>query len=476
MINTNISMKSQLSSICLDYDDEKMFRAKRLPYHCNINYDINNKVNERPKSLSMIEKKVISYKNPNNRNYIHINSNTKSLSKNKKSNSKVVNKNIINKKNNRSKYQTISNIFTGNNSIRTKIDNQYKTNQNSTKPHFYKYYNSGNSCVKKLVKYQNLQSKKLNSKSKISPKDDTLKHYVIYGHKNNINSIKDKIEDELGNKNKILINYNTNIINNNVSIEKINIKNKTHEVNQTLDEKCHDNTRNNKNLHIKRTISIGHEKNIGYEKSPYYKIESISNNSHNSGKINLRARKSFKLIDNHSKQVSQNLTIQHKSKNNKNNSENEKNKWKFKSKNNSVIIFQNQFSKIKNKNKKNKRLLIQVCGGKKSLDKIQLFKNSKVIKIKSKNKSLIDTNNISAVKIINYDTYNSSIKNNQINSILTYRKSNNSDKISVLSYNISKNEKKIKKKNSDSTRSINKFNSSVRKFIFNRCISNPNMV
>ena len=219
IFNTNVSLKSQISSIYQDIKDDE-YSKEILPYNEKINLHKRNSI---PKSLSLFEKKLTSHSSSNihNRNIFQIKSNgSRNLSKN----------NNINKKKIEYKYKTVANVFTGSSS-KLKNDKSVKVNYNINKPSFYYNYNSVNSLRGwRLEKSDSrtILSRIAKSKSKIYLPEESInsKNVLINTNKINKNEIniivsnRNKKINESGQKskakNKILINYNTNIINTNV--------------------------------------------------------------------------------------------------------------------------------------------------------------------------------------------------------------------------------------------------------------------
>ena len=89
----------------------------------------------------------------------------------------------------------------------------------------------------------------------------------------------------------------------------------------------------------------------------------------------------------------------------------------------------------------------------------------------------INKNIISIKKTPNFETnINKTLKNNQYNIGLTYRKYKNFDKITVLyDKNLSKNENKIKINKLNVNSNTNRINPSLRNFLFSKCASNSNL-
>ena len=499
ILNTNISIKSQISSIFHEGKEEDNSKEIKeiLPYNENLYLNQNKKQN-RPKSLSLIEKKLSACNSAvNRRNILHTNNsnrsyNSKNLSKNKNNNNINVNKQKM-----EYKYKTINNIFSGNNSKKTKNDSSVRVNSNKNKPKFYSNYYSINSFRgKRLDKSdsRSLVSKRAISKSKIClPEESTnSKNHLINFNKSDINSNKNKNESEHvhSNKNKIMINYNTNIINTNVSIDKLTIKQKMKEIRKAIDEKLSEITRNRK-YNIRRTISAVYDKRrnspfynekLKTKREPSFRYNNINNNKINSNKLDIRTKKNFylnKYNSNAFKQKLQNFTIQHKNKNTK---KMQKNKAKYKNHSNSMFNIKNNINDCINKNNKdnnNKIFVIQAYTSKKKDTGIQLYKNknnNKIIKIR-KNSSVVNlSSKMTYVKSSNAESnINKTIINKDPNAVLTYRKNSNFNRISLFHEKLNKNSNKLKKKQVDLNNNSNKINSSLRNFIFNKCISNSNV-
>ena len=486
ILNTNISIKSQLSSINHDWKDEENSKEIKeiLPYNDALYV---NKKSNRFKSLSLIEKKLSYYNSSANvRNSLQNNSNKSYNSKNISKHKIKKIKNVNNPKNT-NKYKTVANLFSGSNTKRRKEDSSIKIINNLIKPYIYSNYNSNslNSFRgKRLDKSdsRSLISRRVISKSKINAHEESNNSKYFLINFNNINSYNNKKEKESihSNKDKIMINYNTNIINTNVSIDKLTIKQKMRDYGKDIDDKITDITRNKKHS-FKRTISEIYDKR---SKSPFLneklKIKTKRKPSlrykekyYNLNKLIIKSRKKFKINNENSnffRQKLQILTIQHKNINSK---KNKKVKIKFNNKNNSLINIKNGV------NKNNKKFKIQGYIGKKFNGNGQLLKkNNKRMKI-AKNISVINLSNNIQMKIgksKNLDNNYKTIINNSHN--MTYRKSTNYDKITIFNERSNKYESKIKKKNIDinciKNNNINKSNSSLRKYIFNKCISGPN--
>ena len=99
--------------------------------------------------------------------------------------------------------------------------------------------------------------------SKRGIEESFTKNYLWNINRSDINSNKNKkiLKDKNIIKNKILINYNTNIINTNISLDKNTINKKMKELKNSIEDKIIEITRNkNKKNGIKRTISAFYDK------------------------------------------------------------------------------------------------------------------------------------------------------------------------------------------------------------------------
>jgi hypothetical protein len=276
-------------------------------------------------------------------------------------------------------------------------------------------------------------------------------------------------------KNRILINYNTNIINTNISMDKSNINKKIKEFGNSLEEKISEITRNkNKRNGIKRTISAFYDKmdkySIFLEKFKTRRENSFRHNNfykidkNNNSKIKKKQNSYGKRLHNNNgydsnyfrKQFPQ-VSLQNKIKKAKKGK-----KMKIKLKDNSMFNIKNDISKDYSKNK----FFIQAYTGKNpNEDK----NNNKIIKNFSTLN--IDKKIIAIKKNPNFETnFNRTIKTNLNNAGLTYRKYKHFNKLSVV-YN-NKNENKIKTNKLNINSSNNRINPSLRNFIFSKCIPN----
>lgn len=103
--------------------------------------------------------------------------------------------------------------------------------------------------------------------SKRGIEESFTKNYLWNINRSDINSNKNKkiLKDKNIIKNKILINYNTNIINTNISLDKNTINKKMKELKNSIEDKIIEITRNkNKKNGIKRTISAFYDKSDKY--------------------------------------------------------------------------------------------------------------------------------------------------------------------------------------------------------------------
>ena len=360
-------------------------------------------------------------------------------------NSKIGNNPIANSEN---KYKTINNIYnSGNSTKRTKNENSVKIENRIKKSNYYNYNAINSLRMKRLDK-----SVSRSMPSKRGIEESFTKNYFCNINRSDISSNKNKKFMKYNNviKNKILINYNTNIINTNISMDK-SITKKIKELGNSLEEKISDITRNkNKKNGIKRTISAFYDKadkySIFLEKVKTRREKSFRHNNfskidkNNNSKIKKNKNSYGKRFQNNNaldsnlfrKQFPQ-VAVQHKIKNGKKGK-----KMKIKLKDNSMFNIKNDISRDYSKNK---FLLIQAYTGKNQKEEKN---NNKIIKNFS---SLNINKNIIAIKKNpNYETnFNRSIKNNPYNVGLTYRKYKHFNKISVLyDKNVSKNENKTK--------------------------------
>ena len=503
ILNTNASMKSQISSIYQDQKEDENSKEKEKEICSytdnNNNYFFNNlkikKKKHKSKSLSLIERKLSHYSSINRRNllrmnYINRSINSKNNSRRINSSKKNKNKNIKGINNSKMgdlinpkseyKYKTIANIYnSGSTTKHTKNDNSIKIKQKIKKSSYYNY-NSINSL--RLKKLDKSISRSMPSKRGIE--ESFYKNYFLNINRSDISLNKNKqLNKNNMVKNKILINYNTNIINTNISIDKSSIHKKMKDFRNSLEEKLTDVTRNkNKKNSIKRTISAFYDKR---DKSSFF-IEKLKtrressfrhNNFYNIDKNNSLKIKKNKYnfgngFFNNNNEYNSNffrkkfpqLTIPHKNKNGK-----KSRKMKIKLKDNSMFNIKKDISREFSKNKLFK---IQAYTGKNPKEE---NKNNKIIK----NVSMININKniISIKKHPNYETnVNRTLKSNPYNVGLTYRKHKNLEKMSFLyDKNLSKNENKIKINKLNINSSTNRINPSLKKFIFSKCISNTNI-
>ena len=495
ILNTNISIKSQASSIYKEQKDEENSKENDkeqvreiCSYIDNNNYNLNiKKKKHKKKSLSLIERKLSSCNIINRRNLLKVNHLNKSF--NSKNNSKRINtskkiKNmnynfiIINNSkigNNlnaysENKFKTINNAFnSGSSTKRTKNDNSIKVENKIKKSNYYNYNSINSVRMKKLDK-----SISRSMPSKRGIEESFTKNYCFNINRSDINSnkIKKIMKDNNVIKNRILINYNTNIINTNISMDKSNINKKIKEFGNSLEEKISEITRNkNKRNGIKRTISAFYDKmdkySIFLEKFKTRRENSFRHNNfykidkNNNSKIKKKQNSYGKRLHNNNgydsnyfrKQFPQ-VSLQNKIKKAKKGK-----KMKIKLKDNSMFNIKNDISRDYSKNK----FFIQAYTGKNpNEDK----NNNKIINNFS---TLNIDKKIIAIKKIETN-FNRTIKTNLNNAGLTYRKYKHFNKLSVV-YN-NKNENKIKTNKLNINSSNNRINPSLRNFIFSKCIPN----
>ena len=179
ILNTNASMKSQISSIYKDQKDEENSKENEkerereiCSYLDNNNHNFNSlnikKKKRKNKSLSLIERKLSFYSSMNRRNLLRVNyinksNNSKNNSKRKNSSKKNKNKNpnaINNSKiggnlntNSEYKYKTIANIYnSGSATKRKKNDNSIKIKNKIKKSSYYNYNSINSLRLKRLDK------------------------------------------------------------------------------------------------------------------------------------------------------------------------------------------------------------------------------------------------------------------------------------------------------------------------------------
>ena len=512
ILNTNVSMKSQISSIYKDQKDEENSkenekeREKEIcSYTDNNNHNFNSlnigKKKRKNKSLSLIERKLSSYSNMNRRNLLRVNyinksNNSKNNSKRKNSYKKNKNKNKNLNGNNNSnignnlianseyKYKTIANVYNSDSSTkRTKNDNSIKIKHKIKKSCYYNYNSINTLRLKRLDK-----SVSRSMPSKRGIEESFTKNYFLNINRSDISSNKNKkfMKDKNVIKNKILINYNTNIINTNISIDKGSLNKKIKELKNSLEEKISDIARNkNKKNGIKRTISAFYDKRdkntifiekIKTRRERSFRRKNFYNfDKNNSSKI--KKNKSIIVNGNYNtnngnnsnlfrKQFPQ-LIIQHKNKNAKKGK-----KMTIKLKDNSMFNIKNDMSKDYTKNKFS---IIHANTGKNPKNE----KNNNKI-IKNSPTVYINKNIISIKKHHNYPNYetnvNRTLKNNPYNVGLTYRKYKHFDNMSnFYDKNFSKNDNKGNINKLHINSSTNRLNPSLRKFIFSKCMTNSNI-
>ena len=462
----------------IEKENEKVQEGEILSYMDNNSINVKKKKHKK-KSLSLLERKLSSLSSINNRcNILKVNNINRSH--NIKNNSKRVNINKINKieiqnymsnpkhdVNSEFKHNNLVKIYySDSNTKRTKNDSSIKMKQKIKKSCYYNYNSINSLRIKKIDK-----SISRSMPSKRGIEESFGKNYFWNINRSDISSNKNKkiiLQDKSVTKNKILINYNTNIINTNISLDKSSINKK---MKNSLEEKITDVTRNkNKKNSIKRTISAYYDKrdknslflekiktrrensirhsnilnidknnSLKFKKNGYYNI----NNGYNSNFF----RKKFPQINNDSQKIKKPQKIK---------------KMKIKLKDNSML---------NTKDFKNKFSFIQAYTGKSPNEE---RKNCRLIK--ERPALNITKNIISIKKNPNYDTnVNKTLKSNPYNIGLSYRKYKNFDKITVLyDKNLSKNENKIKI-NKLNINSSNRINQSLRNFIFAKCTSNSNL-
>ena len=508
ILNTNVSMKSQLSSIYQEQKEEENSKDNEKEKYRDIcSYIDNNNLRKNKKkhkkdSLSLIERKLSSYNNKKRRNLLRINYINKSNNSknNSKRNNSSKNKNIninINQNNNKNnkkslnnnnnansenKYKTIANIyFSENTTKRTKNDHSTKINQKIKKSSYYNYNSINSSRLKRLDK-----SISRSMPSKRGVEESFNKYYIWNINRSDISTNKNKKIKKDNNiiKNKILINYNTNIINTNIDLDKSSLNKRMKEIKKALEEKLGDITRNkNKKNTIKRTISAYFDKK-DYKSSLF--LDKIKTGRESS----FRHNNFYNIDKNNSLKIPKNKNIYGWGLYNINNEYNsnffrkkfpqfalqQNNKKNKKAKRMKIIIKDNSMFNIKNDNSKdfskNNFFIIQANTGKNPSEQKKInriIKNASSINI---NKNLI-----SIKKNPNYDTnINKTLKSNPYNLGLSYIKYKYFDKITAFcDKNLSKNENKniINKLNINS--STNRINPSLRNFIFSKCISNSNI-
>ena len=435
----------------------------------------------------MIERKVCSFNSSNSqRNLLQTNNTNKSFN-----NINHKNKNISKNQKAKFKYKTIENIFIENSSKRAKNENPnaIRINNNFIKPYIYSNYHSINSFrgKKKLDKSdsRSLFSRKNISKSKIwLPEDSNNSKNFMSSNNNNKSNLNSKIKNEsdnlLSNKNKILINYSTNIINTNVSINKLTIKQqqKMKDIRKTIDEKIFEITRNKKKNNIHRTVSAVYDKRkkipiyndkTKTKREPSFNHNRMNNSKMNSNfsKIDIRTKKNSNNNKYNSKLFTQNL-IQYKNKKNKN-LKSQKSRTKIKRKSNSMShIKKNNLKEEMDKNN-NKVFIVHAYSSRKKDERIRLFKNSdnKINELKKKSERLHKNNRIISGKNSNLDITNNKTLINLNRDVPL------SDRLSLYHEKLSQS----KHKKLDSNKYYNysnKMNPSLRKYMFNKCISNSN--
>ena len=164
------------------------------------------------------------------------------------------------------KQKTYAKIYySDSNTKRTNNDNSIKVKQKIKKSCYYNYNSINSHRIKRIDK-----SISRSMPSKRGIEESFVKNYFYNINRSDISSNKNKklIKDKSIIKNKILINYNTNIINTNISLDKSSINKRMKELKNSLEEKLNDITRNNnKKNSIKRTISAYYDKR---DKNPIF--------------------------------------------------------------------------------------------------------------------------------------------------------------------------------------------------------------
>ena len=496
ILNTNISIKSQLSSGHEGKEEEKNSKEMKeiLPYEeCNYNLNMNKK-QLKQKSLSLIVRKLYSKNRFNKRNESHMNNSNKSYNNNI---SKINNNN--NGKNNKNynsnkvkmdyKYKTIANVYSGTSSKRIKNDCSIKGNNNQIiKPFYYSNYHSINSFRGKKIDKSDSRSlilySKGISKSKIylPEESNNSKNHLVNGNKSCVNSSQKKNEGEylLSNKNKIMINYNTNIINTNVSIDRLTVKQKMKDIRKVIDEKINEITRN-KNNKIHRTISeiYNQRRNAPFfnnktrsKRESSLRYNSMYKEKQYSQKSDINTKKKYlkNKYNSNAFRQKKNCTIQHKNKNKKM----QNSKTKYKNKSNSMSNLKNksneEINRNKNKNNNNKIYSIQPYSMKRLDGSINIYKYNDYKMINIGKNSSNKNNKILSKKNSNPKKKDKNVLNNNHHTIMTNRKINNFNRISLYHEKMSKNSSKSKNQKLDLNSNSNKMNSSLRKFILNKFI------
>ena len=282
-------MKSQISSVFHEQkeeenskENEKELEGEIFSYMDNKTINVKKKKHKK-KSLSLLERKLSSLSSINRRNLIRLNNinrshNSKNNSKRVYSNKKIKNNEIQNymfnhnisnnylNPNSEYKQKTYAKIYySDSNTKRTNNDNSIKVKQKIKKSCYYNYNSINSHRIKRIDK-----SISRSMPSKRGIEESFVKNYFYNINRSDISSNKNKklIKDKSIIKNKILINYNTNIINTNISLDKSSINKRMKELKNSLEEKLNDITRNkNKKNSIKRTISAYYDKR---DKNPIF--------------------------------------------------------------------------------------------------------------------------------------------------------------------------------------------------------------
>ena len=207
-----------------------------------------------------------------------------------------------------------------------------------------------------------------------------------------------------------MINYNTNIINTNVSIDRLTVKQKMKDIRKVIDEKINEITRN-KNNKIHRTISeiYNQRRNAPFfnnktrsKRESSLRYNSMYKEKQYSQKLDINTKKKYlkNKYNSNAFRQKKNSTIQHKNKNKK--MQKSKIKYKNQKKSNSMSNLKNKSNEEinRNKNNNNKIFSIQPYRVKKLDGSINIYKcnDNKMINI-GKNSSNKNKKNIIEKKI-----------------------------------------------------------------------------
>ena len=250
-------MKSQISSIYHEQkeeenskENEKELEGEIFSYMDNKTINVKKKKHKK-KSLSLLERKLSSLSSINRRNLIRLNNinrshNSKNNSKRVYSNKKIKNNEIQNymfnhnisnnylNPNSEYKQKTYAKIYySDSNTKRTNNDNSIKVKQKIKKSCYYNYNSINSHRIKRIDK-----SISRSMPSKRGIEESFVKNYFYNINRSDISSNKNKklIKDKSIIKNKILINYNTNIINTNISLDKSSINKRMKELKNSLEK------------------------------------------------------------------------------------------------------------------------------------------------------------------------------------------------------------------------------------------------